>query len=94
MGYRGNVSSPDSQYGFSNRTGGDSGMLPNPISDPMGGSTGSYSMLDNRPVGGVYVWGPPPPYSNPNSPARRPIHSPARYVPYLYDKIIILTKKL
>lgn len=36
-------------------------------------------MLENRPVGGVYVWGPPPPYSNPNSPARRPIQSPARY---------------
>lgn len=65
------ANSTDSQYGFSNRSSGDA---TNPVS-----STGSYSVLDNRPVGGVYVWGPPPPYSNPNSPARRPINSPARY---------------
>ncbi|XP_030756895.1 uncharacterized protein LOC115882790 isoform X2 [Sitophilus oryzae] len=74
--YQGAASSADSQYGFSNRSGD------NPIqSDQISGSTGSYSMLDNRPpLGGVYVWGPPPPYSNPNSPARRYIHqSPARY---------------
>lgn len=69
------MSSADSQYGFSNRSGGE-----NNLPDPISGSTGSYSILDNRaPVGGVYVWGPPPPYSNPNSPARRPLHSPARY---------------
>ncbi|XP_019874075.2 uncharacterized protein LOC109602186 isoform X2 [Aethina tumida] len=73
--YQGGMSSADSQYGFSNRSGGE-----NNLPDPISGSTGSYSILDNRaPVGGVYVWGPPPPYSNPNSPARRPLHSPARY---------------
>lgn len=73
--YQGATSSADSQYGFSNRSGGDPGHS----GDPASVSTGSYSVLDNRPVGGVYVWGPPPPYSNPNSPARRSLHSPARY---------------
>lgn len=72
--YQGASSSADSQYGFSNRSGGDS----NVANDQASGSTGSYSMLDNRPVGGVYVWGPPPPYSNPNSPARMTMNSPAR----------------
>ncbi|KAG5868087.1 hypothetical protein JTB14_008545 [Gonioctena quinquepunctata] len=73
--YQGGISSADSQYGFSNRSGGE-----NTLQDQMAGSTGSYSILDNRPpVGGVYVWGPPPPYSNPNSPARRPTQSPGRY---------------
>ncbi|XP_044263526.1 uncharacterized protein LOC123010581 isoform X2 [Tribolium madens] len=72
--YQVGSSSADSQYGFSTRTGEN---LPQ---DPNSGSTGSYSVLDNRPpIGGVYVWGPPPPYSNPNSPARRPLQSPARY---------------
>ncbi|CAG9860764.1 unnamed protein product [Phyllotreta striolata] len=75
MTYQGVVSSADSQYGFSNRSAGE-----NAAQDQLAGSTGSYSILDNRPpVGGVYVWGPPPPYSNPNSPARRPTHSPGRY---------------
>lgn len=74
MTYQGAASSADSQYGFSNG----SENINNPM-DPASGSSGSYSMLDNRPVGGVYVWGPPPPYSNPNSPARRSLHSPARY---------------
>lgn len=70
-------SSADSQYGFSNRSGTDA---IHHQGDPNTGSTGSYSVLDNRPpIGGVYVWGPPPPYSNPNSPARRPLQSPARY---------------
>ncbi|KAJ8980143.1 hypothetical protein NQ317_014637 [Molorchus minor] len=70
--YQGGISSADSQYGFSSRSGGDNNIQ----GDPMTGSTGSYSILDNRPpVGGVYVWGPPPPYSNPNSPARRPMQS-------------------
>ncbi|KAJ8928826.1 hypothetical protein NQ314_018558, partial [Rhamnusium bicolor] len=74
--YQGGVSSADSQYGFSNRSGGENALQ----GDAMTGSTGSYSILDNRPpVGGVYVWGPPPPYSNPNSPARRPMQSPGRY---------------
>ncbi|XP_072391707.1 uncharacterized protein [Diabrotica undecimpunctata] len=75
IAYQGGASSADSQYGFSNRSGGDTNMQ-----DQIAGSTGSYSILDNRPPpGGVYVWGPPPPYSNPNSPARRPIQSPGRY---------------
>lgn len=74
--YRQNISSPDSQYGFSNR-GGEASTITG--SDQITGSTGSYSVLDNRPVGGVYIWGPPPPYSNPNSPARRITQSPARY---------------
>ena len=70
------TSSADSQYGFTNRSGGENVLQ----GDPNTGSTGSYSVLDNRPpIGGVYVWGPPPPYSNPNSPARRPLQSPARY---------------
>lgn len=73
--YQGAISSADSQYGFGNRSG-ENAMQ----SDQISGSTGSYSMLDNRPpIGGVYVWGPPPPYSDPNSPARRYLHqSPAR----------------
>ncbi|KAF5274127.1 hypothetical protein FQR65_LT04525 [Abscondita terminalis] len=74
--YQGGLSSSDSQYGFGNQQGSESRQN---SSDPVSGSTGSYSVLDNRPVGGVYVWGPPPPYSNPNSPARRPFHSPSRY---------------
>lgn len=73
--YQGAMSSADSQYGFSSRP-----TAENNLQDPMSGSTGSYSILDNRPpVSGVYVWGPPPPYSNPNSPARRPMQSPGRY---------------
>lgn len=56
-------SSPDSQYGFSNNQGmmegqGQMGNQPN----------GGYSVIGNAPYG---VWGPPPPYSDPNSPARR-----------------------
>ncbi|XP_050293859.1 uncharacterized protein LOC126734326 isoform X2 [Anthonomus grandis grandis] len=75
--YQGAASSADSQYGFSNRSG-DNALQ----SDQTSGSNGSYSMLDNRPpIGGVYVWGPPPPYSDPNSPARRFMahQSPQRY---------------
>ncbi|ERL83499.1 hypothetical protein D910_00521, partial [Dendroctonus ponderosae] len=75
--YQGAVSSADSQYGFSHRAGENATQ-----SDQISGSTGSYSMLENRPpAGGVYVWGPPPPYSDPNSPARRYLHqSPARRI--------------
>ncbi|XP_058458800.1 uncharacterized protein LOC131435186 isoform X2 [Malaya genurostris] len=52
--------SPDSQYGFSNRTAGQ---------DPT-------SIASNQPRYNVIeqqygIWGPPPPYSDPNSPARR-----------------------
>ncbi|XP_044745533.1 uncharacterized protein LOC123307337 isoform X2 [Coccinella septempunctata] len=72
--YQGVASSADSQYGFTSRTGNDNCHPREQVS----GSSDSYSMLDNRPpMGGVYVWGPPPPYSNPNSPARRIFHSPA-----------------
>lgn len=74
--YQGIGSSADSQYGFSSRPGNEN-EVPR---DPTCSSSDSYSMLDNRPpLGGVYIWGPPPPYSNPNSPARRIFHSPARY---------------
>ncbi|KAK9886652.1 hypothetical protein WA026_017573 [Henosepilachna vigintioctopunctata] len=79
--YQGVASSADSQYGFTTRAGNDGGLPRDPIS----GSSDSYSMLDNRPpMGGVYVWGPPPPYSNPNSPARRIFHSPAHRYQHLH----------
>ncbi|XP_070489808.1 transcription factor mef2A isoform X2 [Chironomus tepperi] len=51
------ISSSDSQYGFSN------GAAPD---------NGSVSQQNGYSVIGPYgVWGPPPPYSDPNSPARR-----------------------
>ncbi|KAL3288328.1 hypothetical protein HHI36_002776 [Cryptolaemus montrouzieri] len=79
--YQGVASSADSQYGFTTRQGNDGGLPRDPIS----GSSDSYSMLDNRPpIGGVYVWGPPPPYSNPNSPARRIFHSPAHRYQHMH----------
>lgn len=39
--------------------------------DPYGqsGAAAGYSVLDSA----VPLWGPPPPYSDPNSPARRPV---------------------
>lgn len=49
----------DSQYGFSN----DTSNLTNCTS---GSNQNSYSV-----IGGPYIWGPPPPYSNPKSPVRR-----------------------
>lgn len=58
--FRGPISSSDSQYGFSN---GQSNMNDGNSVSPQNG----YSV-----IGGPYgVWGPPPPYSDPNSPARR-----------------------
>uniref|UniRef100_A0A182PHL1 Uncharacterized protein n=1 Tax=Anopheles epiroticus TaxID=199890 RepID=A0A182PHL1_9DIPT len=60
--------SPDSQYGFSNRAGlgpgaAGSSLLPGePIGQPR------YNVIDPQHYG---IWGPPPPYSDPNSPARR-----------------------
>lgn len=51
--------SPDSQYGFANGSSAD----PNAVPSQQGG----YSVIGN-PYG---IWGPPPPYSDPNSPARR-----------------------
>lgn len=55
-------SSPDSQYGFSN--------TPNNVHDgnPNQSQQGGYSVIGGPPYG---IWGPPPPYSDPNSPARR-----------------------
>lgn len=54
------MSSSDSQYGFSNGTANINDA--NSVSPQNG-----YSV-----IGGPYgVWGPPPPYSDPNSPARR-----------------------
>lgn len=58
--FHGPVSSSDSQYGFSNGPANLSDA--NSVSQQNG-----YSV-----IGGPYgVWGPPPPYSDPNSPARR-----------------------
>lgn len=66
--FRQTPSSPDSQYGFSNTpsNGGVNvgGMDPNMMSQGQPG----YSVIGTPPYG---VWGPPPPYSDPNSPARR-----------------------
>uniref|UniRef100_A0AAG5D0A6 Uncharacterized protein n=1 Tax=Anopheles atroparvus TaxID=41427 RepID=A0AAG5D0A6_ANOAO len=70
--------SPDSQYGFSNRSG-----MPMPMGGGGGGAGGPggvvgallgdgsvqprYNVIDQQ----YGIWGPPPPYSDPNSPARR-----------------------
>ncbi|CAD7082489.1 unnamed protein product [Hermetia illucens] len=59
--FRQTPSSPDSQYGFSNTPAG-------PDAPGMTSSQGGYSVIGSVPYG---VWGPPPPYSDPNSPARR-----------------------
>ncbi|EZA48543.1 hypothetical protein X777_13213 [Ooceraea biroi] len=85
---RGPAPSPDSNYGFhtqarptetnvENETGpysvlnsqssGPYSVL-NTQSAPYTPSTASYSVLETP----VPLWGPPPPYSDPNSPARRP----------------------
>ncbi|XP_065087854.1 uncharacterized protein LOC135709445 isoform X2 [Ochlerotatus camptorhynchus] len=53
--------SPDSQYGFSNRTGN----VPDPVS--IAASQPRYNVIEQQ----YGIWGPPPPYSDPNSPARR-----------------------
>lgn len=64
-------SSPDSQYGFSNNGGNMVHMDGNAGQGQAGGmsqSNGGYSVIGSAPYG---IWGPPPPYSDPNSPARR-----------------------
>uniref|UniRef100_A0A182K3U0 Uncharacterized protein n=1 Tax=Anopheles christyi TaxID=43041 RepID=A0A182K3U0_9DIPT len=76
--------SPDSQYGFSNRAGvtpivpGAGTLLGDPGVQPR------YNVIDQQ----YGIWGPPPPYSDPNSPARRGryqyIH-PAQCGPPLLD---------
>lgn len=58
--FRATPSSPDSQYGFSAVTN---------VPDPTLASIQSNYALLNGP--GYGIWGPPPPYSDPNSPARR-----------------------
>ncbi|XP_052894643.1 uncharacterized protein LOC128301988 [Anopheles moucheti] len=75
--------SPDSQYGFSNRAGV-STMVPGAgtlLGDP---AQPRYNVIDQQ----YGIWGPPPPYSDPNSPARRGryqyIH-PAQCGPPLID---------
>ncbi|XP_012054077.1 PREDICTED: uncharacterized protein LOC105617110 [Atta cephalotes] len=85
---RGPAPSPDSNYGFHTQTrptetNVESGTGPysvfnsqssgpysvlNAPSAPYTPSTASYSVLETP----VPLWGPPPPYSDPNSPARRP----------------------
>ncbi|XP_021697669.1 uncharacterized protein LOC5564953 isoform X1 [Aedes aegypti] len=52
--------SPDSQYGFSNRTN-----APEPVQ--VGTNQPRYNVIEQQ----YGIWGPPPPYSDPNSPARR-----------------------
>lgn len=60
--FRQTPSSPDSQYGFSNNNPNvpDAGTALTTVQS-------NYTLI-NAPYG---VWGPPPPYSDPNSPARR-----------------------
>ncbi|XP_037810081.1 uncharacterized protein LOC119602572 isoform X1 [Lucilia sericata] len=64
--FRQTPSSPDSQYGFSNSTN----MPVNNITEEVANANpGQFNVIPNNlPYG---VWGPPPPYSDPNSPARR-----------------------
>ncbi|KAJ6643688.1 hypothetical protein Bhyg_08653 [Pseudolycoriella hygida] len=58
--FRQTPSSPDSQYGFNSQNGADANNLPS--------SGQGYAVIGPPHYG---VWGPPPPYSDPNSPARR-----------------------
>ncbi|XP_075162262.1 uncharacterized protein LOC142234935 isoform X2 [Haematobia irritans] len=66
--FRQTPSSPDSQYGFSNSNGN---TLAEDVAAVANGNVVAqqFNVLPgNLPYG---VWGPPPPYSDPNSPARR-----------------------
>uniref|UniRef100_A0A146KTR5 Uncharacterized protein n=1 Tax=Lygus hesperus TaxID=30085 RepID=A0A146KTR5_LYGHE len=54
-----NCSSPDSQYGFTAQG----------VATVSSATSASYTMIEPTP-GQVYQWGPPPPYSDPNSPRR------------------------
>lgn len=91
---RGPAPSPDSNYGFHTQTrqaetNADNAAGPysvlnsqssgpysvlNTPNGPYTPSTASYSVLETP----VPLWGPPPPYSDPNSPARRPQVADAR----------------
>lgn len=64
--FRQTPSSPDSQYGFSNN----SSRMDNAA---MIQAQSGYTLI-NGPIQHYGVWGPPPPYSDPNSPARRGRH--------------------
>ncbi|XP_067644143.1 uncharacterized protein [Eurosta solidaginis] len=72
--FRQTPSSPDSQYGFTNNTpsvrnnmlAGDADAAPTLAHNS---TAPAFNVVDGAlPYG---VWGPPPPYSDPNSPARR-----------------------
>ncbi|XP_014245681.1 uncharacterized protein LOC106664478 isoform X2 [Cimex lectularius] len=54
-----NCSSPDSQYGFTTQG----------VATVSSATSASYTMIETPPTQ-VYQWGPPPPYSDPNSPRR------------------------
>nr|CAD7200036.1 unnamed protein product [Timema douglasi] len=86
QGFRNTASSPDSQYGFSSHPAPAEGSLDSNIAPYSARETRPSQTL--RTAGGpfvtegsagyaqhYYMWGPPPPYSNPhshcNSPARR-----------------------
>lgn len=62
--FRRTPSSPDSQYGFSNGPRMENPNMPNLIQTQAG-----FTLISGSQHYGV--WGPPPPYSDPNSPARR-----------------------
>ncbi|XP_034133473.1 uncharacterized protein LOC117587099 isoform X4 [Drosophila guanche] len=67
--FRQAAASPDSQYGFSSATAMTADGNQMLIEEPAVGATYNGMPPPNAlPYG---VWGPPPPYSDPNSPARR-----------------------
>ncbi|EDV38773.1 uncharacterized protein Dana_GF24832, isoform A [Drosophila ananassae] len=67
--FRQATASPDSQYGFSSSAtaAGDTNQML--IEEPA--VTGAYNGIPPPSALPYGVWGPPPPYSDPNSPARR-----------------------
>ncbi|KAH8365576.1 hypothetical protein KR093_002040 [Drosophila rubida] len=70
--FRQAAASPDSQYGFSSATAvavADGNQML--IEEPTAVNGGAYNALPPPNALPYGVWGPPPPYSDPNSPARR-----------------------
>lgn len=72
--FRQAAASPDSQYGFSSATAvavadGNQMLIEEPT--VVGGAGGAYNAIPPPNALPYGVWGPPPPYSDPNSPARR-----------------------
>ncbi|KAH8301874.1 hypothetical protein KR044_000082 [Drosophila immigrans] len=72
--FRQAAASPDSQYGFSSATAvavadGNQMLIEEPSA--VNGAGGAYNALPPPNALPYGVWGPPPPYSDPNSPARR-----------------------